>query len=342
MKHGGPEALRLHHDLPKPEPGSGDVRIKVLAAGLNNTDIWSREGAYGTPEDPHACAGWRRKPLELPRIQGGDIAGRIDAVGDGVSVERIGERVIVNPVLYSDDSTSGGLFDCKLIGSEIDGGFADYTVAPSGNAFPVDSPLSDAKLASLPIAYLTGEHMLASVNLAPGETVLVTGASGGVGSALVQLAKARGAIVVAVAASDKISSVRALGANYVVARELFEEGGGVELPREYNPLDVVADVVAGPSLPTMINVLRYNGRYVTAGAIAGPNVTFDLRTVYLKHLTIQGSTLGTQDDFRRVVTAAERALINPPVAAIYRLEDLVTAQEKFRTKDFVGNIVVIP
>lgn len=340
--HGGPEALVLRSDLEPPVPGPGEVRIRVAAAGLNNTDIWSREGAYGTPEDPRARAGWQRVPLTFPRVQGGDIAGRIDQVGNGVDSARIGQRVVVNPVLYGEDAASGGLRDCRLVGSEIDGGFAEYAVVPADNALAVKTTLTDPELASLPIAYLTAEHMLARTGLGRGETVLVTGASGGVGSALVQLAHARGASVIAIAGASKRSALIDLGADDVIARDAFEREGSAALPRGGESVDVVADVVAGPSLGPLLNALRYAGRYVTAGAIAGPLVEIDWRTIYLKHLTLMGSTLGTKEDFRRLVNAVELGRIRPPVAATYPLEQLPTAQAHFQRKDFVGNIVVEP
>jgi len=340
VEHGGPEALVLRTDLAAPEPGPGEVRIRVSAAGLNNTDIWSREGAYGTQEDPAARAGWKRVPLVFPRIQGGDIAGRIDSVGEGVDPSRTGERVVVNPVIPGSDVASEGLRDCRLVGSEVDGGFAEYAVVPSDNAVAVDAPVGDTALAALPIAYLTAEHMLARVAPSPGETVLVTGASGGVGTALVQLARARGASVIAVAGSDKEEALRELGVTGFVPREAFERRGTLALPSGGESVEVVADVVAGPNLRPLLNALAHAGRYVTAGAIAGPLVEIDLRTVYLKQLTLAGSTLGTPDDFRRLVEFVEAGRVVPPVAAVYPLEELPRAQEHFQRKDFVGNIVL--
>lgn len=339
-RHGGPEVLAWRDDLPAPEPAPGEVRVRVAAAGLNNTDIWSREGAYGTADDPDARAGWKRVPLDFPRIQGGDVAGTIDAVGDGVDDVRTGSRVVVNPVIYGSDRDSGGLRDCLLLGSEIDGGFAEYVVVPADNALPVSGPLSDAEFASLPIAFLTAEHMLERTGLRAGETVLVTGASGGVGSALVLLGLARGAQIVALAGADKRDAVSGLGADTVIARERFAEAGASTLPDGPESVDVVADVVAGDGIRPLLNALRYGGRYVTAGAIAGPLVTLDLRTVYLNQLSLFGSTLGTRADFVRLADQASRGAIRPPVAAEYDLVELPAAQAHFQRKDFVGNIVV--
>jgi NADPH:quinone reductase-like Zn-dependent oxidoreductase len=339
--HGGPEALQFRVDVPAPEPGKGEVRVKVSAAGLNNTDIWSREGAYGTATDPNALAGWKRVPLEFPLIQGGDVAGTIDAVGSGVSAERKGRRVVVNPVLYGRDQASGGLRDCALLGSERNGGFAEYVVVPDSNAYEVGGPASDAELASLPIAFLTAEHMLFRAQLEAGETLLVTGASGGVGSALVLLGRARDAKVLALTSPAKSDGVAQLGAQ-PVSREAYSEVGPEALPGGAESVNVVADVVAGEMLPSLLNALAYGGRYVTAGAIGGAVVSFDLRTVYLNQLALFGSTLGTAADFARLVGWAARGELRPPVAAEYPLAELKRAQDHFLRKDFVGNIVVRP
>ena len=341
ISHGGPETLRFRKDAATPEPAEGEVRIRVTAAGLNNTDIWSREGSYGTRSDPDAVAGWKRVPLSFPVIQGGDIAGTVDAVGSGVPESRVGSRVVVNPVLYGADEASRGLRDCSLLGSERDGGFAEFVAVPESNAYAVDGPATDSELACLPIAYLTAEHMLSRADLRSGETVLITGASGGVGTALILLARARGAKVLGVTSASKAKAVAELGAD-TIAREDFTQQGADSLPEGPESVNVVADVVAGQVLPGLLNSLGYGGRYVTAGAIAGAMVGFDLRTVYLNQLALFGSTLGTPDDFARVVGWAEKGALRPPVAAEYRLSELTEAQAHFARKDFVGNIVVHP
>src|SRR5262245_41450717 len=197
--HGGLETLD-YTEVPVPQPAAGEVLIEIDACGLNNTDIWTREGAYGTDRDPRAVTATSREPGQFPLIQGCDIVGRVAAAGSGVDASRIGERVILNFVLYQGDpfglGFSGGL------GSSRDGGYAEYTTVPAENAYPVDDiSLSDAELATFPCAYITAEHMLEAAGVGPGEVVLVTGASGGAGSALVQLARARGAEVVALTSS---------------------------------------------------------------------------------------------------------------------------------------------
>ncbi|WP_028922256.1 zinc-binding dehydrogenase [Pseudonocardia acaciae] len=337
-RYGGPEALEFRTDVPDPVAGPGEVRVRVRAASLNNTDIWTREGAYGSPDDPGARTGWRRSSFGFPRIQGADVAGEIDQVGAGVSPARLGERVLVDPMIY--DGGERALVTTDYLGSERDGGFAELVTVPARNAHAVGGSLSFAELATLPTAATTAMRMLGRAGLRKGETVLVTGASGGVGSSLVQIAKALGARVVAVAGAAKHPAIRDIGADEVVARD-------ADLPSALaavgiDEVDVVADVVAGPSYGDLLRVLAPLGRYVVAGAIAGPLVETDLRTVYLRQLTLIGSSFGTHEDFASVVDLVGRGAFRPLVAARYPLADLAAAQQHFGSKDFVGKLVVEP
>ncbi len=200
-RFGGPEAVELR-DVPDPRPGQGQVLVRVSAAATNNTDLWTREGAYGLPGDPGALAGWLG-PVDFPRIQGADVAGTVEGVGGGVDVALVGRRVLVDPATFdvpgADDG--GPRREPRLVavlGSEHDGGFAELVVVDADHVHDMsDSPLSDAELACLPIAYGTAMGMLERGEVVAGETLLVTGASGGVGLAAVQLAAARGCRVVA-------------------------------------------------------------------------------------------------------------------------------------------------
>jgi len=337
--HGGPEKLEYREDVPDPEPAAGEVVIRVGAAALNNTDIWTREGAYGAQRGQGAPRGWRGEPLVFPRIQGADIAGRIEAVGRDVSPERIGERVLVDNALYTGDGE--GLFDGGIIGSERDGGFAELVAVPAENAHRIESELSDAELASFPTAYVTAERMLNRARLAAGETVLVTGASGGVGTGLVQLAKIRGATVIAVVGPGKEDRVSEIGADAVIMRD-EDLAPAVQQALAGAPLDVVADVVGGEQVRALLELLRPGGRYVVAGAIAGPLVTVDLRTIYLKQLDVLGSTMGNRDEFAALVRHIESGRLRPLVWATYALAELTRAQADFASKGFVGKLVVIP
>lgn len=340
--HGGLDKLAYRQDIPRPDPALGEVLIEVAACGMNNTDVWVRLGAYGTEEDPDAVSSWRRgsPTLTFPRIQGTDTAGHIAAVGEGVSSERIGERVMVDFSIYNRDDDS--LVDIDYIGHGRDGGYAEYVCVPADHAHPVASPISDAELATFCCAYLTGEHMLDRASVRAGERVLVTGASGGVGSGIVQLCRARGAIPYALVGRGKESAIAAIGAEAVITRG---EGDLVEAVREATKgveIDVVADLVAGPMFNDLLRILRPEGRYTTAGAIAGPVVQLDLRTVYLKHLQIHGSSQGTRGAFRRLVRYIEEGRIKPLLGGLYKLSDFHRAQRDFMEKKFVGKLVVVP
>lgn len=344
--HGGLDKLVYREDVAVPLPGPGEVLIEVSACGMNNTDVWVRQGAYGSETDPDSVSTWRRgrSTLEFPRIQGTDTVGRIAAAGNGVPGQRVGERVMVDFSLYNRPEGDDSLADIDYIGHGRDGGYAEYTVVPAANAHVVDAAMSDAELATFCCAYLTGEHMLDRADLAAGERVLVTGASGGVGSGIVQLARARGAIPYAVTGPGpgKENAIRDIGAEGVITRgegDLVEQ---VEAIAGDKPMDVVADLVAGPMFNDLLRVLRPEGRYTTAGAIGGPVVQLDLRTLYLKHLQLHGSSQGTRGAFRRLVRYIEEGRLRPLLHGTYRLSDFHRAQEHFMSKDFVGKLVVVP
>ncbi len=346
--HGGLETLVYKTDIPTPSPEAGEVLIKVAAAGVNNTDINTRIGWYskkvtgdtdsggagGFEEVDDDDASWSGVPLTFPRIQGADCCGYIVAMGTDVDPARIGERVIVRNMLRS--YVDYRPYECWTFGSECDGGFAQYTRAPACETHKVDCDWSDAELASIPCAYSTAEGMLHRANVSA-ERVLITGASGGVGSAAVQLTKRRGATVIAVASAEKREEVLAIGADEVIDRnaDLVKTMGR-------DSIDVVVDLVAGDAWPSLLDVLKRGGRYVTAGAIAGPMVELDVRTLYLKDLTLIGCTF--QDDivFENLVEYIERGEIRPVVARTFELRNIAEAQETFLAKQFTGKLVLIP
>ena len=337
VSHGGLDKLHYRGDVSTPVAGVGEVLLKVAAAGVNNTDINTRIGWYSKrdgDEIDDADAGWLGGPLEFPRIQGADCCGRIVAVGEGVDPNRIGERTIVRSMLRS--PVDYRPFECWAFGSECDGAFAQYAKAPACETHKVECDWSDAELASIPCAYSTAENLLHRASVGE-ERVLVTGASGGVGSAAVQLAKRRGAHVIAVAGRAKAAAVRTIGADEVIDRDadlVAAIGRG--------SIDVVVDLVAGTSWPRLIDVLRRGGRYATAGAIGGPRVELDVRTLYLKDLTLFGCTFQEVDVFRNLVSYIERGDIRPLVARTFPLSEIGRAQEEFLAKAFTGKLVLIP
>lgn len=346
--HGDMDKYEWRTDWPVPTAGPGEVLIRVRACGMNNTDVNTRAGWYSkavtgatdtaAEESPDGDdPSWGGAPLVFPRIQGADICGEVVAVGEGVDSARIGERVISDCWLRDpadlDDKTKTG-----YVGSERDGGFAQYCALPARNALKVDSPLSDAELATFSCSYSTGEGMLSRANVTAADTVLVPGASGGVGGALVQLAKRRGARVIALASEAKHAAVAALGADRILPRAPQD----LRAALGDEAITVVADVVGGSYWPTLIDVLERGGRYTCSGAIAGPIVDLDLRTLYLRDLTFTGSTVIDLSVMPNLIRYIEAGEIQPALAASYPLEDLVAAQTAFIRKEHSGNIVVLP
>ncbi len=338
--HGGPECLVWRTDLPMPQPGPGEVLIRVAASAVNNTDINTRIGWYSKSvrgdtaaaaagDDAGAAAqdgGWSGTPLQFPRIQGADCCGTIVAIGGGVDPGRLGERVLVRAMqsIGGDDTP----FACRTFGSEYDGAFAEYARTFAADALPVRSDWSDVELASIPCAYSTAEGMLQRAAVGA-ERVLVTGASGGVGSAAIQLAKRRGAHVTAVAGRGKGAALQALGADEILDRD-------AAIPAD--SFETVVDLVAGPAWPGLIDGLRRGGRYVASGAIAGPIVELDIRTLYLRDLTLLGSTWQPANVMQDVIGYIERNEIRPVIAETYALAQMAAAQAAFLAKRHVGKI----
>ena len=270
--HGGPEMLVWRDDIPVPRPGVGEVLVKVLAAGVNMTDINTRLGWYGQGEG--RAAGWAGE-MAFPRIQGGDLCGRVVALGDGVT---------------------------------------------------------DVAIGAMPCAYGTAHNLLTRAAVAVGERVLVTGASGGVGLAAVQLALLRGAEVTAQCSLPKSAPLRAIGAT-ILPRDAIPRAQG---------FDVVIDIVGGEGFQDRLDALRPGGRYATSGAVGGPMVKGDLRRIYLNDLTIYGATHQPREVFAGLVTIINTARIRPVVSKTYPLRDIALAQADLAAGRYPGKLVLVP
>jgi len=326
VRHGGPEALVWRDDLPVPQPGPGEVLVRVLAAGVNATDINTRTGWYGGDR----AAGWAGA-LGFPRIQGSDLCGRVVALGAGVDGLALGARVICPT--NQPEPTAQNPLHFVAIGSEYDGAFAQYCLVPARHLHDVTaSALSDVEIGAMPCAYGTAANLLARAGVGAGERVLVTGASGGVGLAAMQLALLRDAEVTGQARPEKAGVLRAAGAA-VLDRD------ATPAPRSF---DVVIDVVGGPGWQHRLEALRPGGRFATSGAVAGPVVQGDLRTVYLNDLTVFGATHQPREVFAGLVSLINAARIRPVVSQTYALRDIVQAQADLAAGRYAGKLVLLP
>ena len=332
----------------RPTLESGEVLLQVLAAGVNNTEINTRIGWYSSSvstgtedaavaEEKQATAkedgGWN-ETTPFPFIQGTDCCGRIVAVAPDGDQSTIGSRVLVRACIRKFDFNS---IENIWMGSDFDGAFAQFVKVPAGEVFAVKCDWSDAELATIPCAYGTAENMVHRGKVSRTENVLVPGASGGVGSAVMQLVKRRGANVTAIAAKAKMEKVLFLGADHVIDRD-----DDVVACLGENSMDVIIDNVAGPAFGGLLKVLKPGGRYVSSGAIGGPLVTLDMRTFYLKDLKLIGCTSWDEPVFPNLISYIQGGELQPLVAKIFPLERIADAQREFLRKNHVGNFVLIP
>ncbi len=336
--HGGPEALVWRQDIPVPQPGRGQVLVRVAAAGVNNTDINTRVGWYSSDVtsatedvDQDVEAGGWGGALQFPRIQGGDLCGIVDAVGVDAGFKP-GQRVTcpINLPRPRPGHPRGFI----ALGSEIDGAFAQYCLVEADDLYDVTgSPLTDIEIAAIPCAFGTAENLLTRAGVTSGHKVLITGASGGVGLAAVQLARLRGASVWGVTSAAKADVVKSQG-----AVETFDRNA----PLPADMFDVVIDVVGGAAWAGLVLALKPGGHYAVSGAIAGPVVQADLRDIYLRDITIHGCTHQSPEVFGRLVELMNAGRIKPLISRTYPLKDIARAQEDFQSKALPGKLVLIP
>jgi NADPH:quinone reductase-like Zn-dependent oxidoreductase len=347
MGNGGYEQL-VYCDVLRPAPGPADVLVQVRAAGMNNTEINTRLGWYSSSvrkstEDAAQAeqvaatkksdGGWNAA-TPFPFIQGTDCCGIVTEVGLPANRHLLGKRVLVRPCMRPYGFSSP---ENIWMASDFDGAFAQFVKVPADEVFPVDCDWSDAELATIPCAYGTAENMILRAGVRQGTRVLVAGASGGVGSAAVQLAKRRGAHVVGITTPAKMEDVRAAGAD-----EIIDRGTNTVEALGKESVDVVVDNVAGARFGAMLDVLRRGGTYVSSGAIGGPVVELDMRVFYLKDLTLIGCTGWDEPVFPNLISYIERGKIRPLLARTYPLAEIALAQQEFLKKAHVGNFVLIP
>ena len=349
LANGGYDQLS-YQDVPIPTPQAGEVLVQVLAAGVNNTEINTRLGWYsskvtqgtealhGDDQEQGSAAeeldgGWNEQ-TPFPFIQGTDCCGRIVAVGKGVDPSRIGERILIRASIRHEGWSSP---ENIWMASDFDGAFSQFVRIASSEAFSVNCDWTDAELGTIPCAYGTAENMCHRAGVKQGDRVLVAGASGGVGSAVVQLCKRRGAHVTALVSQEKMSQAEDIGADELIDRnaDLLKELGE-------KSMDVVIDNVAGANFGHMVEILKRGGKYASSGAIAGPIVNFDMRSFYLKDLTLIGCTGWDEPVFPNLIAYIERGEIKPLLAKTFALQDIATAQAEFLEKHHVGKFVLIP
>ncbi len=354
--HGGFDKLEIHHDWPVPQPQAGEVLIKVAACGVNNTDINTRVGWYDdsvTGDTNSGAAGgfdtvsddsvgsWGSSTISFPRIQGADTIGQVVALGEGVPDDWMRARVMTDNWLR-DWSEPTNRDKTGYIGSECDGGYAQYTALPITNLGRINSDWSDVELATLSCSYTTAENMLVRARVSADDVVLVTGASGGVGSALIQLIKRRGAKVIALTNQAKADEVKAIGPDAVIRRGQDEWVDVIRSVAGTDKVTVAADVVGGPVFDQLMAILARGGRYVTSGAIGGKKVEVDISHLYLNDWELIGSTINTLNVFPDLIRYVENNEIRPLLAGTYPLEKIHQAQADFLEKKHVGKLVLIP
>ncbi|AHI32704.1 zinc-binding dehydrogenase [Marinobacter salarius] len=353
--HGGVEKLEYTEDVPIPTPGAGEVLVQVTATAKNNTDRKAREGLYPTKDkgDVTSFQMGGSATLTFPRVQGADVVGRIVAVGQGVEDTRIGQRGLLDFNLYADERRDINLTP-DYYGHGADGGFAEYIAVPSDQFHHVENAgLADAELAAMGMcSYQTALHMLTSARVKAGEHILVTGASGGVGTALIQLCRIMGAIPYALSQRDKADPLLKLGAEAVLDRSDMDNfTDQVRSVTGGRPIDAVMDLAGGEMTDQFIDTMIFDmnsrddyPRLSIAGASAG-NVSEIMWTrIYLYQVQVFGVSHGTREEAEQLVAWIRSGQLKPVLHAAFRLSELHEAERYFvnRNSNYLGKIVIVP
>lgn len=333
-QHGSLDVLE-YGELPTPEPGPGEVLIRLKAAALNRLDIWVR-------------AGWPGIKLKYPHIPGADGAGEVAALGAGVEGWRVGERVVINSNLscgVCDYCLAGFDNRCRewgLLGETQSGTYAEYVSVPARNLLRLPEGFDEHKAAAAALVFHTAWHSLITrAHLRPGESVLIVGASGGVNTACIQVAKLAGATVYVVGSNtEKLVLAESLGADYLIDRSKDENWSKIvyELTNRRG-VDIVVDNV-GVTFPLSFRAAARGGRILTVGNTGGPKVEIDNRFIFGKHLSLIGSTMGTHSDFRTVMELIFTHRLTAVIDRTYPLSEARAAQERLENGEQMGKITL--
>jgi alcohol dehydrogenase len=324
-RHGGAEVIRVVDDWPEPVLDAGGVVVAVEACALNHLDVFVRRGMPGVR-------------TELPHVSGGDVAGRVTAVGDDGGAWSIGDRVLVDPAVTLPNGSQGAL------GETVQGGLCERLAVSAEQLLPIPDAVDTNAAAALPIAFGTAYRMLFTRGkVSAGETVVVVGASGGVGTACVQLAAGAGARVIAVASSqEKLAALRRIGAAECVEARGPEFGAEVWRLTNKRGADVVVDYTGQATWPASIRATRHGGRILTCGATTGFEAVTDLRYVWTREHSIIGSDGWTRDDLEKLLALVSDGRLTPLVDRIVGLSGVAAAEQALEDRAVLGKIIVDP
>ena len=331
---GGPEVL-TYEDIPDAQPRKDEVLVRVRACSLNHLDIWVRKGLPG---------------VKLPHILGSDVAGEVVEVGEYVSGFKAGQRVLLSPMHYCghcEKCVAGVQNQCRaftVLGNGVDGGNCELIAASAANVIPIPDSLDFNQAASVPLVFVTAWHMLiALAGVRPGQTVLVLGASSGVGIAAIQIAKLFHCRVITTAGDEaKLAKGRELGADYGINHYQQKISDEVRKITNKEGVDIVVEHVGAATWDESVKSLKTGGTLVTCGATTGPNVAIDLRHLFARQLTMRGSYMGTMGDLHEVLRHVFAGRLKPVVDRAFPLSELRAAHEYLEKSQMFGKIVVNP
>jgi len=334
-EHGGTDVLS-YTDFPTPEPSPGQALVRLKAAALNRMDLWVREG-------------WPGIKLEHPHIPGADGAGEVVSLGAGVEGWQLGDRVVINSNLSCgkcEFCLKGQDNLCRkwhLLGETVRGTYAQFVVLPAANLYPVPAGISyQSAAAAAALVFHTAWHSLITrAGLKAGETVLVVGASGGVNIASIQIAKLAGATVYVVGSNaSKLAQAEKLGADFLIDRSNEDDWSkSVYKLTERRGVDLVVDNV-GTTFPLSFRAARKGGRILTVGNTGGPKFEIDNRYIFGKHLSLLGSTMGTQKDFAEVMGLVFSGKMHAVLDRDYPLAEAALAQERLESGEQLGKVTL--